>query len=53
MDLDNAEIAFLSNGMFLGVAFENIDTSAQWHPAVSFTHQESGRFAFGGPLDPL
>lgn len=43
----------MQNGENLGVAFENVDISATWCPAVSLTSQEWGRFLFGSQLDPL
>lgn len=53
LDLDNKTVSFALNGMDLGVAFKDVDSSQMWYPAASFTENQHGEFRFGGVLDPM
>lgn len=53
LDLDNGTISYLQNGISLGVAFRNIDTTQQWFPAISVATNQGCRVVFGDALVAL
>jgi hypothetical protein len=53
LDLDERTVSFMLNGSNFGIAFDDVDTSKMWYPAVSCTSHQYGRFFFGGILDKL
>jgi hypothetical protein len=53
LDLDERTVSFMLNGKSFGVAFEDVDNTKIWYPAVSSTSHQYGKFFFGGVLDKL
>ncbi|KAJ3385285.1 hypothetical protein HDU92_003123 [Lobulomyces angularis] len=53
IDLDKSEISYLRNGIDLGVAFENINSDANWFPAISMASNQGCSVNMGNELDPL
>ncbi|KAJ3344327.1 hypothetical protein HDU93_000117 [Gonapodya sp. JEL0774] len=53
LNLNDGTISYLQNGRFLGVAFENVDSSKLWWPAVSMAGNQQCRVNFGDKLTPF
>jgi hypothetical protein len=53
LDLDNGSMSYQRNGVYLGVAFSEVDVALPWFPAVSLAAGQACEFYFGGTLDPL
>ncbi|KAI9019287.1 armadillo-type protein [Phycomyces nitens] len=53
IDLNLGELRYYRNGVDMGVAFTELDTSQSWYPAASLSTGQSLTFKFGGPLDRL
>ncbi|KAJ1509832.1 hypothetical protein HMI54_002074 [Coelomomyces lativittatus] len=52
-NLSQGTISFTQNGINLGIAFQNVDTSLVWYPALSIASGQGCRLQFGDKGNPF